>query len=229
MRRLIPTLLLLALSPAWAAPVGPQLDHEIDTGIQDDAESPISTCSKASLRNGVQLPEAAGLYKIWFPEKAWGTQDMIDVITVAAEEMAWMMPEADPIVVGDISRKDGGYLEGHKSHRGGMDVDLGLYWGNGRQHQQGFMVITPQQLDAQANWMLIRALLQTGKVERILLDRKLIDAIRRWAVVNGELTSEQADEIFPPRGTPRVWALTGVVHHATNHKHHMHVRLVCDK
>ena len=91
----------------------------------------------------------------------------------------------------------------------------------------GFMVVTPQQLDAEANWMLIRAMLQTGMIERILLDRHLIDTVRKWTIVNGELTREQADEIFPPSGTPAIWALSGVVHHAVGHKHHMHVRVAC--
>ena len=52
---------------------------------------------------------------------------MIDVLTSVAEEVAWLVPEADPLVIGDISKHRGGPLPGHLSHRAGLDVDIGPF------------------------------------------------------------------------------------------------------
>ncbi len=221
----LPALALLALAvpAARAETVGPFLDDVLDTGFVDEEPAP---CSTTTLRDGVQLPPAPGLYKRWHPDREWGTPTMIEVLTTVAERMAWLAPDADPIVIGDISARGGGYLAGHRSHRGGIDADIGIYWGDGRQYQQGFIPVRPDQLDARTNWLLIRALFDTGQVERILLDRSLIRVIRDWTVESGTLTPAEARAIFPPPGE-YVWNETGVVHHVDGHKHHMHVRLRC--
>ena len=84
----------------------------------------------------------------------------------------------------------------------------------------------PNNLDLEANWLLIRSLLETGLVERILLDQRLILAIKRYTLETGELTPEEADRTFPI-GYNRMWTHTAVVHHAPSHKEHMHVRTFC--
>lgn len=226
-----PLLLLAALAAAPAQePADDWLEEAEDLEqieVSDDPEELWSWCYKKALRDGVQLPRNPALYKRWHPEKAWGTAEMIETLTSAAEEMAWQMPEADPIVVGDISTRRGGRLEGHKSHRGGVDADIGLYWGEGRMFMQGFMDVSPRDLDAEANWLLIQAMLETGHVERILLDNGLVRRLRRHVVNEGYLTSEEAWRIFPSPATGEMWRLKGVVHHSPGHRHHMHVRVHC--
>jgi murein endopeptidase len=216
---------LAFLAPALGQPMGPWLDSALPT-VSEDPVQKVGACPKSHLPNGVQLPRAPELYKIWFSEKAWGRPEMIEVLTAASEEMAWLLPDADPIVVGDISTRHGGFLEGHKSHRAGVDADIGLYWGNGRMHKGGFRDVRPIDLDLEANWLLIKSMLDTGLVERILLDQRLILAIKRYTLESGELTSAEAERIFPI-GYNRMWTHTGVVHHAPSHKEHMHVRVFC--
>lgn len=215
----------MLLGLAHAQSMGPWLDEALPAPM-DTAEQRLGTCPKTHLAGGVQLPPAPDLYKRWHPAKAWGRPEMVEVLTRVSEEMAWLMPEADPIVVGDISTRYGGFLEGHKSHRSGVDADIGLYWGMGRMHKGGFRDVRPADLDLEANWLLIRAMLDTGLVERILLDQRLINAIRSYTIMSGELTEAEAERIFP-RGYNRMWTHTGVVHHAPSHKEHMHVRVLC--
>jgi len=217
--------LMAALAPALGQPMGPWLDEALPTAAEEPMQK-VGACPKTHLPNGVQLQAAPELYKIWYADKAWGRPEMIEVITAAGEEMAWLLPEADPIVVGDISTRYGGFLEGHKSHRAGVDADIGLYWGDARMHKGGFRDVRPADLDLEANWLLIKSMLDTGLVERILLDQRLILAIKRYTIEAGELTPDEADRIFPV-GYNRMWTHTGVVHHAPSHKEHMHVRVFC--
>ena len=84
-----------------------------------------------------------------------------------------------------------------------------------------------EQFDAEANWVMIRSLLETGNVERIFLDRKHIQKIRRYLVGEGILTAEEVQRIFPLGVGEQIWEMNGVVHHLPSHHHHIHVRVRC--
>ena len=241
MRNLSLMLMLLTAPAMAAAPgealIGPTpgvldtaLSHDTGDGASPFGQTPEALCSTHQLHRDVatQLPDRPELYTIWDRDKAWGTPEMVEAITAAAEEMAWLMPHADPIIVGDISRRYGGHLSGHKTHRAGIDADLGIFMTGARQTEQGgFVPVTPATLDYEANWLFWQSLLDSGHVDRILLDQRLIDAMRVWTVAEGHLSEEDASYTFPPRGTPRLWARTGVFQHAPNHHHHIHLRVRC--
>jgi hypothetical protein len=224
---MLPLLLFATLALAGKPPQNGWLEEDLAPVSIELGQRDARRCSKHWLFNGRQLPPSPTLYKRWHREKAYGTPEMINLIQTGAEEMAWLVPDADPIVVGDISTRSGGHLEGHKSHMGGLDADIGLYWGEGKMYMAGFREVSPQNLDAHSNWLLIRAMLATGDVERILLDQKLINAVRRHAIDSGDLTVSEANRIFWRSSDPRVWSQDGVVHHIEGHKHHMHVRVKC--
>ena len=185
-------------------------------------------CNTQRLYQGVKLPEREDIYIMRRPDRTYGTQNMIDVLTSVAEEVAWLIPEADPLVIGDISKKKGGPLPGHLSHRGGLDVDIGLFFDNGQQPTMGFMDISPSRLDKETMWVLIRALLDTGEVERILLDKSLIKVMRQYVIDSGELTRDESIKIFPYITGKRAFLYDNVVHHHAGHKHHIHVRIRCN-
>ena len=196
---------------------------EEDTGFTSN----YPPCNSKKLLDGVQLPKNTELYKRWHPENAWGSPRMIDVLIQAAEDVRWNFPEADPLVIGDISKESGGNLEGHKSHKGGSDADIGIYFGKSRQHMIGFMNVSAQQFDAETNWVLIRSLLESNEVERILVDQSLVDELRKYVIQAGEMTKEEANRTFPAKMTNEIWLREKVVHHHKGHKHHYHVRTFC--
>lgn len=209
------------LPDAWMEADAPPVAIEL-------AERARRRCSKHWLFSGTQLPASPDLYKRWRPERAYGTPEMISVLQSAAEEMAWVLPDAEPLMVGDISSRRGGKLSGHRSHRGGLDADIGLYWKGGKMVLGGSGAAAARQIDPEANWHLIRSMLDTGDVERILLDQRIVNTLRRWTVDHGELSQEEADRIFwRSRSDPRVWSMDGVVHHVEGHASHMHVRVKC--
>jgi hypothetical protein len=208
---MLPTLVLHAcLSQALAAP-------------EDETEGPAALGLRFAAN--WQLPPADGLYERWDPARSWASAHVIATLQTVAERMALELPLADPLMIGDISRRGGGRMEGHSTHQIGIDVDIGLFMDDGRQPLGGF--IKPgQRLDVYATWILIRCLLDTGQVQHILLDQTLIDRLREYALYEVGLDKSQVSYIFPPPSRRLTWSLRGVIRHALNHEDHLHVRLV---
>ena len=234
MTTLLPLLLIL---PALAGQNGPWPENWDSGSSTEDTSNPTMSrfgrtpaelCSTQVLRNGVQLPEQSELYYIRNPYEAWGTPEMIEAIVMASEEMAWLMPQADPLMIGDLSRKHGGALPPHRSHRSGIDADIGIYTTGAKQPvSAGFANINKSNIDYEANWLFWSSLLDTGLVERILLDQSIIDAMRVWTIESDILSEAEAHEIFPVRNAPGLWLKRGVFQHVAGHLDHIHLRVIC--
>jgi len=186
-------------------------------------ELPPDPMTSRPLFANVRLPSAEGVYERWDAQRSYGTWLTVTTLQQVTERLAWELPLADPILVGDLSRRGGGGMHGHKTHDKGIDADLGLYMRGGRQPLGGFVDVRPRELDAAATWAMIRALLDTGNVHFILLDQSLIDVVKAHVVREEGLTEEEAERIFP--GGPVDWRRRGVVNHAPNHASHLHVRI----
>ena len=175
---------------------------------------------------GAQLPGADGLYQRWDPKRSWATSYVIETLETVAGRVAFELPLADPLLIGDMSRRGGGRMEGHVTHDKGIDVDIGLFMDDGRQPLGGFVDLRPSQLDVRSTWILVRTMLDTGQVQFILLDQGLIDRLKSYAISEVGLDRATAEDIFPPREERPAWSERGVVRHAPNHKSHLHVRLL---
>jgi penicillin-insensitive murein endopeptidase len=145
-----------------------------------------------------------------------------------AEELAFTVPDADPLFIGDMSRKGGGWLRGHVTHDVGLDADIGLFSIDRHQPLSGFEDVPSWKLDTEATWLLIKAFLDTGRVDFILLDQSLIRKLRTYLLENAILPEDEVDRIFPPYATAKWWDLDGIVRHASGHRNHMHVRVRCE-
>ena len=172
-----------------------------------------------------QLDQRPGVYLRWDPRRSWGTSLLVEVMDEVAHRVAAELPLADPLLVGDISRRGGGWMPGHITHHMGIDADVGLYTGDGRQPLEGFLDVAPADLDLHATWVLIRALLDTDQVAFILLDQRHIDRLREYVVAWEGLSPSEAESIFVRPGASLPWGTRGVVRHAPNHKSHLHVRI----
>jgi penicillin-insensitive murein endopeptidase len=222
---------------ALAGGFGPFLED--DAALHETGELPTESleedtgfgaCQIGALKTGVQLREMEGLVTLWNADRAWGTPQLVEAIERAAEEVRWLVPDADPLVVGDMSTERGGYFAGHKSHREGLDADIGIFSGHARQ-TRAFNDLDASTFDVASNWILIRSLLKTGLVERILLDQSLIELLRDYLAETGELTPEEIEQVFPRTPQER-WNRDGilhqgVVHHAASHRNHLHLRVLC--
>jgi len=172
-----------------------------------------------------QLPREPGLYYRWDPSRSWGQPALVETMRQVSQELAWILPNADPLLIGDVSRRGGGRIYGHTTHNVGIDVDVGLYTGDGDQPYGGFIDVTSNDLDLAANWAVIRTLLNTDRVAFILLDQRHIDQLRRYLLVDLKMAEELVDPIFPIIDERMPWNQRGVVRHAPNHRSHLHVRI----
>ena len=213
--------------PAAAQAPGPWVDDGADTGGPATEARPPRPCPHWVLRDGVELPELPELYHRMRPSRAWGTPELVDLLVDTAAQVAFEKPDADRIVIGDLSTKRGGTLSGHRSHKGGIDADLGLFFYDGRQHKYGFLEPVTAAFDLETNWIVIRTMLESGLVERIFLDQRYLRPLRRHAVEVGDLTPEEARQLIIVDPKER-WR-TGTVRHAAGHRDHLHVRIRCTR
>ncbi len=91
----------------------------------------IGFVDEGRLMNGKRFPEGAA-WTVVQPEKAWATEETVDYVTAAANQVLADHPNAPPLRVNQISLKEGGYARPHKSHQNGRDVDLGFYYPGGQ-------------------------------------------------------------------------------------------------
>lgn len=215
---------LVSIFSAFAAEYGPPMEGDVVVmSAAGQLDTGVVGCSDDSLQDGVLLPDLPLFFSRMRPNHAWGTHEMVDLIVDTSRHMQWLMPEADPIAIGEISAQRGGALYGHKSHRGGVDADIGIFHSGGKMPQNQFDD-PGGEFDVEANWTFISAMLDTGRVDMILLDHGHIARLRAYTLRAGLLTDEEADELFVGDDA---WGSSGVIRHAPGHRDHLHVRVLC--
>lgn len=160
----------------------------------------------------------------------YGTASMVNLIQRAAKSVARSQP-GSVLYVGDLSRREGGASQWHKSHRCGCDVDLLFYAVDARGRQiappktmvpfnargVGTIGRTAVKFDTARNWALVKALLlDRVRVERLFihtaLKRKLLDFARKRKEAPALIAMADA-RMTQPRGVGA-------------HDDHLHVRIV---
>ena len=181
-----------------------------------------------ALLRGARLP-ASRDYIIRNPDTAWGTDNTLRHLRTAIASARRKHPQQHRLVVGDISTRRGGPLEGHTSHQAGRDVDLGLFYrGHGDEGPRTFIEATREILDRRATFDLLAALAATrdepGGVELIVLDYNLQRILRRSAEARG-VAEELLEALFQFPHGPH--SRHGLVRHKPAHRDHLHVRFGC--
>lgn len=209
--------------------IGTRIELTLDDGIvrgfrpDDLVRKPESVAHVDVAPNVVataRLPEGLG-YRIKRPHLAFGSERTVALLVEVFERYRRHAKGGPLINVGDISRKGGGRLKGHRSHRRGVDVDIGLVLKGEDANVARFLNATPDNLDVRRTWLLVRELLETGEVRYIFLDYRVQAQLYEYALEHG-VEERQLDEWFQyPRGIGRNH---GIVRHWRNHRNHLHVR-----
>lgn len=169
------------------------------------------------------------------PQESYGTAETIDYIRGALRSVAERFPGTPRVVIGDISRADGGRLKRHASHQCGRDADIGLYYRQGEVNT--FLPADARTLDVARTWALVRAFVTDSDVERIFLDRSLQRLLLAHARAIGE-DEAWLTGLFNGRPLPRALPITSeaalgdpefllalpLIQHEPRHRDHMHVR-----
>ncbi|HEY3447728.1 MAG TPA: penicillin-insensitive murein endopeptidase [Myxococcales bacterium] len=189
-------------------------DEALETRWKEDPASlgPLSIgfADAGRLVNSVRFPDGP-LWVVADPAHTYTTEEVVAYLKAAIEEVNAVYPESEPLRVGHISRPDGGWLRPHISHQAGRDVDLSFY-------------LTPfdpakrkaDRFDVARNWALLRALLVTGDVQFVLVDKKLIQRLWDYAKSIGE-DADWLTSLFKN-------GMSSMVFHARRHRDHFHVR-----
>lgn len=224
---------------------------EVEVAEEGDAtaaEGPVVTASRSAsvgptnrgrLLRGARLVPTSHL-QVRNPSQAFGTSELVALLTWAAAEVAREHP-ASVLNVGDLSRERGGRLRPHRSHRVGRDADVGFYLRDGHTGEiatsRHFVALprggkgTDRQgatfaFDDARNWTLIAALVgqdvvpvQYIMVIAPLKERLLAEGRRRGA--SAELLARVDAVVGPQRSGRGRFAQYGT------HDSHFHVRIYC--
>jgi penicillin-insensitive murein endopeptidase len=159
----------------------------------------------------------------------FGLPALTGLIERAARKVARRFPDA-VLNVGDLSRREGGELERHHSHKTGRDADLGFYLrsvANKPLAPERFVTFSPRGeavempgavFDEARNWALVEALVedQETRVTHIFVARHIRARLLRYAEqhkVAPEVRQRAAELMIQPSQAA--------------HDDHFHVRIGC--
>jgi hypothetical protein len=177
---------------------------------------------RGRLEGGVLLP-ASDLYTRKSPTGGlYGSSHTIEQIQRAFASFRHDSGYEGAVIIGALSRRHGGRFSPHVSHQSGRDIDIRLpVWPT-----VPATVVSPHpdEIDWYATWALVEAFIATGEVAAIFLDvsrhRYLYEAARAMG--------ETPESLAPVIGWPSWSSKTPpVVHHASGHDVHIHVRIQC--
>ncbi|MBN1654272.1 MAG: penicillin-insensitive murein endopeptidase [Deltaproteobacteria bacterium] len=174
------------------------------------------------IENAVQLPENPLLYTRRNPDHSWGSSHTVENLQKALVNFRRDTGFTREIIICDMSRKRGGRIPPHDSHRSGRDVDIRLPLRLGV--APGTVPNNLEQVDWQAAWGLIRALVETEAVMYIFLERSRQIALYRAAQETGSGV-EYLEKIIQYPGRAR----KSIVRHSRGHIGHIHIRFTCSE
>jgi penicillin-insensitive murein endopeptidase len=186
--------------------------------------------------DAVQLPTRGAGFVRFRPlgRHYWGLPRLVNAIEAAASYVADAVPGGAPLVVGDLSARTGGKIQGHNSHRSGRDVDL-LYYVTSPAgvplESRGFVPLegdglgyVPEtgefvRVDLVRQWQLVKFLLTTREVgvQFMFMSRSLEALLIEYALARAEpleLVHRAQSVLFQPTDS-------------TPHDDHMHLRIAC--
>lgn len=186
------------------------------------------TVTDGALRNAVQLLPS-DLAQVRCAAHSYATGHTIKALLQAVAEYR-RQGYTGELMIGDLSRREGGQYGPHKSHQSGRDADIWLL-PKGKAYKKGCKNCStdrcrpePEDVDWAAQWRYIQALDAGGLVKEIFLSWRLHENLHKAAVAQGASPEELKRLIQWPR-KPGVPAL---VMHSEGHVHHIHVRFKCD-
>ena len=179
--------------------------------IEDEASLSVGAPNDGKLVGAKPMPEGeAWLLRGW-RRRAYGTHTMVGALVKAFTSFAQEFPGEHPIVLGELSERQGGKVSPHVSHQSGRDADIG-YVLKGRK-RPSFIEASRRTFDAMKNWVLIRALIDTGEVQRIFVGAE----VRKW-LWHAALEEHEPDAVRRYFAHIAAWQ---------GHLDHMHVRFRC--
>src|SRR5690349_10977335 len=109
----------LSLVAAGAAADGPASGRSVAAAAAKSVGAP----NDGALVGGVPLEPSAELRLRWPDGPRWALPSLVSMLERAAQRVGRRFP-GSVLLVGDLSRREGGALPGHASHESGRDADV---------------------------------------------------------------------------------------------------------
>lgn len=175
---------------------------------------------RGELIHARKLPEDEAYY-IKRSHHVYGTARTIRLIGEVVDRYESRAKGGPLLRIGDISKKSGGPMKGHRSHQEGRDLDIGLVLQGKLADRKHFSGANANNIDLRRTWILVEEFLATGEIRYIFLDYNVQKLLYEYAKGHG-VSERKLDEYFQyPRGIGRNH---GIIRHWPGHKNHLHVR-----
>lgn len=162
-------------------------------------------------------------YHVLYPHRAWGTYYTVSEIVRVLDAFGAKFPDTDPLIVGDISFRNGRSIHPHRSHQAGRDVDITYPRHQPPPDYNRFHHVRRDNLDVEKTLWLINQFIAGGKVEYMFIDRYHQRALYQEAKRQGA-PQEWLNAVFQ---YPAHTGGTAIIRHARGHRKHFHVRFAC--
>lgn len=175
--------------------------------------------NRGKIVNALALPENKVLYTIRKPDECYGSSHTLHNLQLAIASFRRATGFSGNVVIGAISKKGGGRIKPHSSHQSGRDVDVRLPVKSASGSSDNI-----DDVDWDATWSLIQALVSTGEIQYIFLStsrqKRLYKAAKKAGASKDML--ERTIQYPSKSGTNN-----GIVRNASGHTAHFHVRFTC--
>lgn len=175
------------------------------------------------LENGIPLPLSGVGYTRFDRDVHFGTDETIALIQYVGARLVHAFPGSVPMLVGAISKFDGGALRNHRSHRTGRDVDIAFFEAGNVGRALYNPDLTAKYVDYPKSWFVLETLMLTGRVEYIFADKSLHAGLIAEAEAAG-WGPDELDSFFLLEGES---GYRGMIRHAGGHLDHFHIRFRC--
>lgn len=187
---------------------------KISTSVGDPA--------RGKLKHGEPLPPGEK-YVVLHPHRAFGTYYATSEISRVMTGYAEAYPDAEPVIVGDLSLRHGRKLSPHQSHRSGRDVDITYPRTTPPPNYRRFNYIARRDIAVERTLWMLHEFLKSGMVEYVFIDRPIQRLLYNEAKGRGA-PDAWLKAVFQ---YPRHAGTGALVRRARGHDDHLHIRFVC--
>ncbi|HMI86396.1 MAG TPA: penicillin-insensitive murein endopeptidase [Polyangiaceae bacterium] len=226
------------LACAWAATLALSSCSYSPSPLTPHCAGSVGSPTHGTLSSGAELPTSGPGYRWLNPNgHHYGVPRLVEAVAGAAAEVERQRPGGAPLMIGDLSRRAGGRIPRHASHRSGRDVDLLFYAETPAGEpvtNPGFLKFGPDglalvpnergggryiRLDLAREWLLIKSLLGApeANVQWMFVSLPLEALITDYARARGEdpeLVWHAETVMLQPRDS-------------LPHDDHLHLRTAC--
>lgn len=188
------------------------------------ASRSVGSPNRGRLEHAAPFPEGNGWALRGYRPRTWATRHVVVELAASLAEWRERHPTAQPVLLGEFSRRSGGRVRPHRSHRSGRDVDIGYVLLEPPAAHR-FTVATPRTMDAAATWGLVQRLLASGAVESIFMANSVQAQLLPHAMAT--VPPDRLASLFSVMAADPRAKKSALLQAWAGHDDHMHVRFAC--